>query len=80
MFNEKIKENEKYYKFHKGDKVSVYISGKKYHGTIIGYIFYGADKFCQSPAYIIKYKTSKQGLTTKKITIYDEEKIEKEVE
>ena len=48
---------EEHYTFHKGDLVCFYINGKKTLGRVTGYVFYGADKFCQSPAYLVTYKT-----------------------
>ena len=79
FFEEQVEKNEKYYKFHTGDKVSFYIKGKKYYGTITGYLFYGADKFCISPAYIAEYKTRFLHII-KKIIIYDweVEKVKRE--
>lgn len=80
FFEEQIEKNEKSYKFHKGDKVSFHIKGKKYYGIITGYLFYGADKFCSSPAYIIEYET--RFLHKKKQIVayaWEEDNLKKEV-
>jgi len=50
-------DKEEHYTFHKGDLVCFNLNGKKTLGRVTGYVFYGADKHCQSPAYIVTYKT-----------------------
>ncbi len=56
-FAKQIQKHESNYQLHKGDKVSFHIKGKQYHGIVTGYLFYGADKFCAAPAFIVQYKT-----------------------
>jgi len=42
-------DKEEHYTFHKGDLVCFNLNGKKTLGRVTGYVFYGADKHCQSP-------------------------------
>lgn len=45
------------YEFNKGDIVFFNLDSKQTQGKVVGYLFYGADKACQSPKYLVEYKT-----------------------